>query len=107
MGQDLIFYNKKLKSLALVVRSIKAKHCGEQLFFYGGLVFITYYFSYKYFYTILISTDLLELKPSPNVRLNLLLFPLPTTHNCQGSLLVAGISLFAKFFEATYYAPPS
>ena len=32
-----------------------------EFFFYGGMVFIAYYFLYQYFYTILISTDLLGL----------------------------------------------
>ena len=72
---ELFFYDKKLNSLSIVVRSAKAKFFAENikyhflyrwwrafyLFFYDGMVFITYYFLYQYFYTVLISTDLLEL----------------------------------------------
>ena len=87
------FFNKKPNSYAIVVRSAKAKNYaeniqyhiffiyGEQLsiFFYDGVAFITYYFCiYIFFYTILIWTNLLELKPSSGFRLNLR--PFPTTY---------------------------
>jgi hypothetical protein len=45
-------------------------------FWRGG--FYTLLFLYQYFYIILISTDLLELYPSVDFRLNLRSFPQPT-----------------------------
>ena len=44
-------------------------------------------FLYLHLYTILVSTDLLELYPSLDFKLNLRPFTLPTTtHSCRGSL---------------------
>ena len=74
------------KTLNIIFFFIDGESLFILFFFYGGAVVIGYYYLYRYFYTILISIDLLELETSPDFKLNLRHFHfLPMTHNCRGA----------------------